>query len=149
MTRARGSVGSVRSVGSVVLAATLLACGAQVAEAPQGVHPPNDAVAVPYPPPAAKVEEVSARPNASCVWVDGYWDFSDRWEWLPGEWVSPRADCRLAPVEVRRQGGRLLYSRPRWYPQNVTLLGPQSACPRPPACGSGPAEVPSQLAPER
>jgi hypothetical protein len=111
-----------------------LGCGSRHAEAPRGAHPPNDAVAVPYPPPPAKVEEVPAQPNAACVWADGYWDFTDRWEWQPGEWVIPQAHCRLAPMELRRQGGLLLHARPRWYPDNVTLLGAQSACPRPPAC---------------
>lgn len=132
-----------------VLSAVASACGTKLAEAPLGAHPPNDAVAVPYPPPAAKVEEVSPRPSPRCVWVDGYWDFSDRWEWLEGEWVSPQAGCRLAPVSLRRQAGRLLYARPRWYPENVTLLGPQSACPRPPACSSGPVEISSKLPPEQ
>jgi hypothetical protein len=109
-------------------------CGSRHAEAPRGAHPPNDAVSVPYPPPPAKVEEVPAQPHAACVWADGYWDFSDRWEWQAGEWVVPQAHCRLAPMELRRQGGLLLHARPRWYPDNVTLLGAQSACPRPPAC---------------
>lgn len=111
-----------------------LGCGSQRAEAPRGAHPPNDAVVVPYPPPPAKVEEVPARPTASCVWTDGYWDFTDRWEWQPGEWVVPQPNCRLAGVELRREGGQLWHARPRWYPDNVSLLGPQSACPRPPAC---------------
>ncbi len=122
----------------------LAACGASQAEAPRGAHPPNDAVSVPFPPPPAKVEEVPAQPNPACVWVDGYWEFTDRWEWQPGEWVIPQAHCRLAPVELRRQAGLLLHARPRWYPDNVTLLGPQSACPRPPACsqtGSRSAET--------
>lgn len=113
-----------------------LACGSKHVEAPRGAHPPNDAVPVPFPPPPAKLEEVPPQPNASCVWSDGYWEFTDRWEWLPGEWVIPQAHCRLAPVELRRVGGQLLHARPRWYPDNVTLLGPASACPRPPACAT-------------
>jgi hypothetical protein len=119
---------------AVVATGLLVSCGASRAEAPRGAHPESDAVSVPYPPPPAKVEEVPSRPNPACVWIDGYWDFTDRWEWQPGEWVIPQPHCRLAPVELRRQTGLLLYARPRWYPDNVTLLGPQSACPRPPAC---------------
>ena len=38
--------------------ASLLACGAELAEARLGAHPPSDAVVVPYPPPPAKVEEL-------------------------------------------------------------------------------------------
>ncbi len=117
-----------------MLTASALACGSRHAEAPRGAHPANDGVSVPYPPPPAKVEEVPAQPNTACVWADGYWDFTDRWEWQVGEWVIPQAHCRLAPMELRRQGGLLLHARPRWYPDNVTLLGRQSACPRPPAC---------------
>ncbi|HYP88928.1 MAG TPA: hypothetical protein VEQ59_12255, partial [Polyangiaceae bacterium] len=49
-------------------------------------------------------------------------------------WVLPQPHCRLAPVELRRQQGQLWHARPRWYPDNVSLLGPQSACPPPPAC---------------
>jgi hypothetical protein len=112
----------------------LVACGASSIEAPRGAHPANDAVAVPYPPPPAKVEELPPRPAPQCVWTDGYWEFTDRWEWQAGEWVLPPAHCRLAPVELRRQGGQLLHARPRWYPDNVTLLGVQSACPPPSPC---------------
>ncbi len=114
------------------------ACGAHWVEAPPGARPPNDAIVVPYPPPPAKVEELPLRPSASCVWADGYWEFTDRWEWQDGEWVSPQPHCRLAPVELRREAGLLLHSRPRWYPDNVALVGPQSACSRPPACSLGP-----------
>ena len=124
------------------LALLLLAlpgCGSRHPEAPIGAHPPSDAVVVPYPPPPAKVEEVPPQPGPNCAWTDGYWEFTDRWEWQPGEWVVPQAHCRLAPVELRRQQGQLWHSRPRWYPDNVTLLGPESACPRPPACSSSAA----------
>jgi hypothetical protein len=124
---------------ALALAASLFACSSAPVEPPRGAHPPNDAVVVPYPPPPAKVEEVPPRPSARCVWVDGYWEFTDRWEWQPGEWVLPPPHCRLAALELRRSGGQLWHARPRWYPDNVTLLGPQSACPRPPACSGGPA----------
>jgi hypothetical protein len=125
-----------------VLAVVALAagCGSTLHEAPIGAHPTNDAVQVPYPPPPAKVEELPQRPSERCVWVDGYWDFSERWEWQPGEWVVPQQNCRLAPMDLRRQAGQLLYARPRWYPDNVSLLGVQSACPRPPACRAVSAE---------
>jgi hypothetical protein len=136
--------------GPAALLAILAAvpgCGPRHAEAPRGAHPPNGAVSVPYPPPPAKVEEVPAQPHAACVWADGYWDFSDRWEWQAGEWVVPQPHCRLAPMELRRQGGLLLHARPRWYPDNVTLLGVQSACPRPPACRQIPTKMPSAHGP--
>ena len=117
-----------------LLCLLLGACGARPIDAPHGVHPTNDAVVVPYPPPPAKVEEVPPQPAAQCVWTDGFWEFTDRWEWQAGEWVVPAAHCLLAPVELRRQGGQLWHARPRWYPDNVTLLGPQSACPPPRPC---------------
>lgn len=136
-------------LSALVVALPLAACGSQQAEAPRGAHPANDAVSVPYPPPPAKVEELPPRPSAKCVWIDGYWDYSDRWEWQPGEWVIPQAHCRLAPLELRRQDGQLWHARPRWYPDNVTLLGPQSACPRPPACTGAPASSASASGLER
>ena len=126
---------SLRALGScALLLLPLVGCGSRHPEAPRGAHPPSDAVVVPYPPPPAKVEEVPAQPGANCVWTDGYWEFTDRWEWQDGAWVVAPAHCRLAPVELRRQQGQLWHARPRWYPDNVTLLGPESACPRPPAC---------------
>lgn len=127
----------------------LTACGGHHIDAPRGAHPPNDAVVVPFPPPPAKVEEVPPQPRADCAWTDGYWEFTDRWEWQPGEWVVPRAHCRLAPAELRRQGGELWHARPRWYPDNVTLLGPQSACARPPACPATPTKRPAGSPSER
>ena len=130
-------------------ALTASGCGSRHAEAPRGAHPPNDAVSVPYPPPPAKVEELPAPPLAGCVWADGYWEFTDRWEWQSGEWVMPQAHCRLAPVELRRQDGQLWHARPRWYPDNVALLGPQSACPRPPACAPSPPSKTAAAAPEQ
>lgn len=129
-----------RLSSALVALAVAAGCGSSVLEAPVGAHPTNDAVQVPYPPPPAKVEELPQRPSGRCVWVDGYWDFSERWEWQPGEWVVPQPHCRLAPMELRRQAGQLLYARPRWYPDNVSLLGVQSACPRPPACRAVSAE---------
>jgi len=129
-----------RQLGFCLLALSLTSCGSRRATAPRGAHPQNAAVVVPYPPPPAKVEEVPAQPDARCVWTDGYWDFSDRWEWQPGEWVVPQTHCRLAPVELRRQAGQLWHAKPRWYPDNVSLLGLQSACPRPPACSQIPAK---------
>ena len=82
-----------------VVAAALGGCGSSVIEAPVGAHPSNDAVSVPFPPPPAKLEELPPRPSSRCVWVDGFWDFSERWEWQPGEWVVPPPSCRLAPME--------------------------------------------------
>lgn len=123
--------------------AALNACAARLPEAPAGVHPPNDAVAVPYPPPPAKVEELPPEPDARCAWADGFWDFTDRWEWQPGEWVIPPQHCRLAPPALRRQQGQLWFARPRWYPDNAKVAGPESACPRPPACRTAaPARAP-------
>jgi hypothetical protein len=109
-------------------------CGPRTIDAPRGVHPPNDAVVVPYPPPPAKVEELPARPSPECVWTDGFWQFTDRWEWQEGEWVLPAPHCRLAPPELRREAGQLRYAQPRWYPDNLTLLGLQSACAPPRPC---------------
>jgi hypothetical protein len=133
-----------RVASSLLLLLALASCGSRRADAPRGAHPPSDAVAVPFPPPPAKVEELPPQPNERCVWVDGYWDFVDRWEWQPGEWVVPQPGCRLAPVELRRQGGQLWHARPRWYPENVSLLGPQSACPRPPACTTSLGDSPAR-----
>jgi hypothetical protein len=121
---------------ALACAAASWRCGGRQLEAPLGAHPANDGVRVPYPPPPAKVEEVPPQPSSACVWTDGYWDFTDRWEWQAGEWVMAPPHCRLARVELRREQGQLWHARPRWYPDNVSLLGPQSACPKPPACST-------------
>ena len=129
-----------------------LGCGSRQAEAPRGAHPPNDAVVVPFPPPPAQVEEVPPQPNSSCVWTDGYWDFTDRWEWQAGEWVVAQAHCRLAPVELRRQQGQLWHARPRWYPDNAADL-PQSqllsACHDVKSCGPEPKSRDESATPRR
>ena len=85
---------------------------------------------MPYPPPPAKVEEICPTAGSACVWADGYWDFTDRWEWQAGEWVmSPGCICRLAPVELRRRQGGRSGTRARAGTPTTSSAGPQSAAP--------------------
>lgn len=146
MSRARACSELVAaSLGCAWLLA--MGCTNRQAEAPTSSHPPGDAIVVPYPPPPAKVEELPPMPSSDCIWTDGYWEFSDRWEWQPGEWVVPPPRCQLAPVELRRQAGQLWHARPRWYAAASNPGRPRSACPRPAPCRS--ATTDAGLATER
>lgn len=49
----------------------------------------EDIVMVPSAPPTPILEQPSVAPDASYVWVPGYWKWRDEWEWESGSWVRP------------------------------------------------------------
>ena len=58
---------------------------------PTGAHIGEEAVEVPYPPPAARVDMLPVAPHGMLhpVWVDGQWMWhAGRWVWHPGEWAD-------------------------------------------------------------
>lgn len=73
-------------------------------------------VVVPYPPPAARVEQVPERPTADAVWIDGYWRWTGSgYDWVAGVWRVPLPGRAYAPADtVRRRNGELLWYAPRW-----------------------------------
>ena len=73
---------------------------------------------MPYPPPAARSEEVGPAPSLTAVWVDGYWHWNGKqYEWRTGAWVELPEGRGYAPPEVvRLQSGALVWYPPRWKP---------------------------------
>ncbi len=100
-------------------------------------QPENAFVEVPYPPPAAHVETVPARPTARSVWIDGQWIWDGvQWTWSSGGWVEPQAGARFASWKVRRlPDGRLQFAPASWRddrggtlpPANVLAAAPGEA----------------------
>ncbi len=128
---------------ALLLAGTsLLGCGSSTPLVPRGPHPPHvqEFVAVPYPPPPAKVEELPESPrDPSCAWVDGHYDFDGRgFSWQAGRWVLPTPGCYYAPPLVAwSKGGeaRLYYTPPRWYQGGAAQMTEHTAgCGEPKAC---------------
>lgn len=78
-----------------------------------------EVVVVQSEPPAAQatVHVQPARPAASYVWIDGYWDWQGRWVWVEGRWSQPAQAGWVweAPVVVV-EGGRRRYHRGHWRP---------------------------------
>jgi hypothetical protein len=71
---------------------------------------------VPYPPPPARVETVSAPPDENAQWIDGSWQFEgQRYVWVAGGWQHPPPGKVYAPpLLVRRVNGDLVYFPGRW-----------------------------------
>src|SRR5450432_1675389 len=103
-------------VGAAAFGAWLLAaCGAaQLVTVPSGPQPAKaQPVAVDYPPPPAKIEEIplSRRSGNRCVWRDGFWDWTGRrWEWQGGRAVLSPAGCRFAESKLVDHGFALVLS---------------------------------------
>lgn len=119
-----------------------LACSPSTRLAARGAHPPHiqEFVAVPYPPPPARAEEISYRSdNDRCVWVDGHYRFEGkRWIWKEGHWVYPPEGCFYAPSLLawsKSKEPRLYYTPPRWYRDDAASLPEDEAtCPEPRVC---------------
>ena len=93
--------------------------------------PTNAFVEVPYPPPPARVEFVTERPNREAVWIDGEWGWSGRrWAWEYGRWVVPPSSNvgYVRWFTVRRQDGVLLFSPGTWKDASgATIAAPPAA----------------------
>ena len=85
---------------------------------PSGPHTADEpAIAVPYPPPPARVEIVPPGGADKAVWIDGEWQWrSRRWVWLPGRWEVPYPGAYYAPATtVRRADGALVWFAGAWH----------------------------------
>ena len=72
---------------------------AKLPSPPYTSHPTDALQPVPYPPPAARVEDDPVRPTEEAVWIDGEWIWQTRrWVWRRGRWVRP------VPVPGTRHG---------------------------------------------
>jgi hypothetical protein len=121
-TRARRSLRRRIPAAALRLTATLLAAcgGAHLVTVPSGPQPVQaEPVAVDFPPPPARIEEIplSHRSGNRCVWRDGFWDWlGERWEWQPGRAVLSPAGCHFAEAKLARSADSLSFYRPAWYP---------------------------------
>jgi hypothetical protein len=105
----------------------LAACGASALPAPPYAKQPSTAlVAVPFPPPPARVEAVPARPDKNAAWVDGEWAWrARRWLWLPGRWVVAPKAARYSPWTVTRAAdGTVLVAPGAWRDARGEVIAP-------------------------
>ncbi len=134
----------VRDLGAALFALLLAsACSRDKIGPPRGSHldawPSDNAE---FPPPPARAEIVSTNPGGRCVWLDGYYNWeARRWEWQPGGWVVAPAGCYYAAPSLTWSAGRgqgaLLYTPPRWYPNDTEGLSDQeilARCNKPIPC---------------
>ena len=122
----------------MAIAGLLLACAAELQEAPRGPHPYTYAatpVAVASEPPPAQIEDVPPSPGEGCVWADGYWKWSENtWVWSPGKWLHQQDDCYYADsfmtwVPSAEPHGTLYYTPGRWYRyENGDFCAPPPSC---------------------
>jgi hypothetical protein len=73
-------------------------------------------------PPPVRVETRTARPGVGYLWADGYWDWADRWVWVPGRWVTPVARATWVPAEYRRVRTGYRYVPAHWSNQTVVAV---------------------------
>lgn len=81
-------------------------------------HPRRAFAEVPYPPPAALVEVVPERPDASdAVWLDGHWIWRGRYYvWQRGGWMIPPENTAYATWQsVLTKDGRIVFAPGVWY----------------------------------
>lgn len=99
-----------------ILGALFGGCAPRLPVPKAGSHVGDRYVAVPYPPPPAKVETIPSSPNEDAVWVDGQWRWNGTgYGWRPGQWVVAAEDAAYAPPSlVRLRNGELLYYEGSW-----------------------------------
>lgn len=104
----------------------LCACGSSLPVPARTEHPESAFVEVPYPPPAALVEVVPARPQGDAVWVDGAWVWRGRYYvWQRGGWVLPPKGSAYAGWQAQlAEDGRLLFAPGTWYDAAQQPLDP-------------------------
>jgi hypothetical protein len=110
-----------------LLAIVASACSSSLPAPPETVHPRRAFVEVPYPPPAALVEIVPERPEASdVVWLDGHWIWRGRYYvWQRGGWMIPPENGAYATWQsVLAKDGRVVFAPGAWYGPNRRRLQP-------------------------
>jgi hypothetical protein len=95
----------------------VIGCSGSLPTPPEVPHPERAYVEVPYPPPAALVEEVPEPAPPDTVWVDGHWIWRGRYYvWQRGGWVKPPPGAAYATWRSRLvDDGRLLFAPGAWY----------------------------------
>jgi len=105
-----------RLVALAAVAVASVGCGSSLPLPESGPHTGQQPIAVPYPPPPAKVTVIPTRHLEFGVWVDGQWFWtSRRWEWRSGQWQLPPSDAHYAyPLTVRLGDGTLVWFPGSW-----------------------------------
>lgn len=111
---------------AVASAVAVCACGSSLPQPATAPQPPNAFVTVPYPPPAARVETLPARPSPEAVWTDGQWAWDGtRWQWTAGAWVLAPPGGRFAPWAFELEhDGRLMFAPASWRDRSGRALPP-------------------------
>jgi hypothetical protein len=113
------------SVGCFVLAIAS-ACRSSLPTPEIKAHPPTTTryIEVPYPPPAARAEIVTAKPRDGAVWVDGEWSWQGKqWVWESGGWVIPPDKAYFAPwIAFRQSNGKLFFAPGAWHRDDDQML---------------------------
>lgn len=107
---------------SLILVAS---CGlSRLPRPPYTAHASADLVAIPYPPPPARIEVIPESPDDRAVWLDGEWSWSGRrWGWRRGRWVIPPQGAAFAPWQAVRGGkGNLFIAPGVWKGKNGELV---------------------------
>jgi hypothetical protein len=94
-----------------------LGCSSSLPKPKAGPVPDDALIEVPYPPPAARVEDIPKQAKPSDVWIDGQWDWTGRdWRWIDGAWMTPpAADAYFTPWTTKRErNGHLLFAPAAW-----------------------------------
>jgi hypothetical protein len=106
----------VRASRVVAGALGLAACQASLPQPPAAPQPETAFVDVPYPPPAARVETVPAKPSHDALWIDGQWSWDGHeWAWSPGGWVEAPRGASFARWQLRlERDGQLQLAAPSW-----------------------------------
>jgi hypothetical protein len=106
-----------------IAAISMAACAPSLPTPPVTAHGADVPLAVPYPPPPPRVEDVGEPPDEDARWVDGSWQFEGlTYVWTPGGWHHPPPGKAYArPLVVRRANGELVYFPGRW----IDTSGPQ------------------------
>ncbi|MFO0614135.1 MAG: hypothetical protein U0414_16195 [Polyangiaceae bacterium] len=128
-----------------VVSALVVGCAARVPRPNTGPTPPSFDVEVPYPPPAARVEVLSAPKTDTEVWVDGQWEWSaDEWRWRSGAWVTPpQGSAYFTPwTTIRRGDGRLFFIPASWRDASGRPIGAVDAGCSVPSVARAPMEEP-------
>jgi len=103
---------------ALAVAPLLAGCGSAIASPKLGPHYQEEPLAVPYPPPPARVETIPRHPREmkNPVWLDGEWQWKGRrWVWQEGHWELPLAGGYYAPATTLRiADGTLYYYQGEW-----------------------------------
>jgi hypothetical protein len=74
-------------------------------------------------PPAARKEDVPEL-KANEVWVPGYYQpVAGAWLWHQGQIQEVKAGYKLMPAGYREEGGKVLFTPPRWRRADLVAAG--------------------------